>query len=171
VLVSILVFAACGKKSDDKAAVAGGGEVTGGSAVAGGSEVAGELAEATNAACKVLPRADAEAWVGHAFDQYKGRPKPVGFDCSYASKQLFSSVGVLLYTSNGADHMRKLKNAKMFGEAPVVIPGVGVEAVRSPDNTVVGVVVGDKLAFATVVTDKPTAEASERVAKSIASHL
>ncbi|CAN5385678.1 hypothetical protein BH11MYX1_BH11MYX1_54810 [soil metagenome] len=161
VLASILMVAACSKKTDDNAAVVG----------AGASEGAVELAEAANAACKVLARADAEAWVGHALDQYKGRPKPVGFDCTYSSKQLFSSVAVLLYTSNGADHMQKQKNAKLFGEAPVAIPGVGTEAVRSPDNTVVGVVVGDKLAYVMAVTDKPTAEASERLAKSIASHM
>ncbi len=170
-LIPILVLAACGKKADEQNAPAGGTSIVPGATPAAVGSGVGALGEADNPACKVLTRADAEAWIGHPLEENSGRPMPVGFDCKYRTKQPFSSVSVILYTSNGADSMQKQKNAQLFGTAPVTIPGVGAEAVRSPDNNVVGVVVGDKLAYALLITGKPTAEAAEKVAKAIASHM
>jgi hypothetical protein len=135
--------------------------------------VAGTAPTTDNQACKLLHKEDAEAWIGHALDDNEGRVMPVGWDCKWKTRHPFASVTLLLYVKDGARVMEQQKTAKMFGPAPVEMPGIGTAAVRSADNNIVGVVANDKLSWLLLTSgkDKPTAAAAEAIAKVVAGRM
>jgi hypothetical protein len=134
---------------------------------------AGTAPPADNQACQILHKEDAEAWVGHSLDENEGRLMPVGWDCKFKTHRPFASVTLLLYTKDGARIMEQQKTAKMFGPAPVDMPGIGTSAVRSADNNIVGVVVNGKLSWLLLTSgkDKPTRDAAETIAKVVAGRM
>jgi hypothetical protein len=127
-----------------------------------------------NQACKILHKEDAEAWIGHALDVNEGRVMPVGWDCKWKMRNPYASVTLLLYVKDGARIMDQQKSAKMFGPAPVDMPGIGTSAVRAADNNIVGVVANGKLSWlllSSTTKDKPSAAAAEALAKVVASRM
>jgi hypothetical protein len=135
--------------------------------------VAGTAPTADNQACQILHKDDAEAWIGHALDENEGRVMPVGWDCKFKTRHPFASVTLLLYKQDGAHVMEQQKAAKMFGPAPVDMPGIGTSAVRAADNNIVGVVANGKLSWLLLSSnkDKPTAAAAEAIAKVVAGRM
>jgi hypothetical protein len=133
----------------------------------------GVAPSADNQACQLLHKEDAEAWIGHSLDDNEGRVMPVGWDCKFKTHHPFASVTLLLYKQDGARIMEQQKTAKMFGPAPVEMPGIGTSAVRSADNNIVGVVANGKLSWLllTSTKDKPTADAAEKIAKVVAGRM
>jgi hypothetical protein len=136
--------------------------------------VAGTAPTADNQACQILHKEDAEAWIGHPLDENEGRVMPVGWDCKFKTRKPYASVTLLLYVKDGARIMDQQRTAKMFGPAPVDMPGIGTSAVRSADNNIVGVVANGKLSWlllSSTTKDKPTAAAAEALAKAVAGRM
>ena len=172
-LLLAVLFAACG--SDKKSEPAAGSAVA--PAPAAGSAMAQLNAEPTadNEACKILTKADAEAWIGTSLEKNTGKSMPVGWDCKWKSMSPFSSVTLLLYTKDGAGALEQQKAAKMFGPSPVEIAGVGTSAVRSAENNIIGVVQNGRLAWLLLAGgprgQKPTAEQAEKLARAVAARM
>ena len=130
---------------------------------------------ADNLACKLLLKADAEAWIGHPFDENEGRKMQGGWDCTWRTNHPFSSVTLSLYTAGGAPMLEAQKAAKDYGPAPVEMPGIGTSTIRSADNNALGVLANGQLAWlllsSSSTAPKTTAEATEAIAKAVAARM
>ena len=130
-------------------------------------------APADMAACKVLTKEDARELLGLDPGDGQGSTNPTGdVTCAYKNAKPYAKASILIYANGQFAYDEDVK-AKLLGDHPVEIAGIGTKAVRNPENTAIGVLANGKFSYVLAVRSSgtPTAEDAEKVAKAIASRM